>query len=249
MIFWYSGCGNSRFVAEEIASALGEDMLFIPELDRQGFGAYEIKEGECVGFVFPVYAWGAPKVVDDFVRRVKWSGKAGYVWFACTCGDEAGYTYRDFKATLAGVGLTLGGGFCFQMPETYLCMPGFHLDTKENAAKKISAVRGKLPTVIAQIRNHAEVEDMIVGSMPGLKSGPIRKGFQRFMSDKKYHVTDACKGCGTCAKKCPFNNIIMQNGRPQWQGNCTQCMACYQYCPENAVQYGRCTQGKGQYHF
>ncbi|MBQ1741762.1 MAG: 4Fe-4S binding protein, partial [Oscillospiraceae bacterium] len=38
------------------------------------------------------------------------------------------------------------------------------------------------------------------------------------------------------------------NGRPAWQGHCVHCMGCYHQCPTNAVQYGKLTQGKGQYH-
>lgn len=249
MIFWYSGCGDSKFVAEQIAQATGESMGFIPDLQREGFDHYEIPQGESVGFVFPVYAWGAPPLVEAFVSWVKWSGKASYVWFACTCGDEMGYTYRSFGDILRGAGLELDACFCFQMPETYLCYPGFHLDTKEGAQKKIDATKAKLPSVIEAIRSRSKVVDHIVGGMPALKSGLIRKGFIRFMSDKKYHVTDVCTGCGVCQKKCPLHNIEMVQGKPKWKGGCTQCMACYHYCPQNAVQFGKCTKDKGQYHF
>lgn len=249
MIFYYSGCGNSRFVAEQIAAGTNEELLFIPDLQREGMSEYAISQGESIGFVFPVYAWGAPKLVEDFVKTVQWKGESAYVWFACTCGDEMGYTHRDFKQTLHEAGLELKGTFCFQMPETYLCFPGFHLDTKENADKKISAVRAKLPSVIEHIKTRAEVVDQILGSTPGLKSNVIRPGFIKFMSDKKYHTTEDCNGCGLCAKKCPLHNIKMEDGHPAWQGHCTQCMACYHYCPKNAIQYGTYTKDKGQYHF
>ena len=37
MILWYSGCGNSRFVADTLARELGDsNMVFIPEAARQG---------------------------------------------------------------------------------------------------------------------------------------------------------------------------------------------------------------------
>ena len=37
MILWYSGCGNSRFVADTLSKELGDDsMIFIPETARQG---------------------------------------------------------------------------------------------------------------------------------------------------------------------------------------------------------------------
>jgi flavodoxin len=53
MIFWYSGCGNSRFVAEELANGLNQDLVFIPDAARNG-NEYIVANEEVVGFVFPI---------------------------------------------------------------------------------------------------------------------------------------------------------------------------------------------------
>ena len=137
------------------------------------------------------------------------------------------------------------------MPETYLCFPGFKLDTDRNAEKKITGVKEKLPSVIEAIRNRAKVEEMIVGSMPGFKTHIIGPLFNLIVSDSGFHYTDDCIGCGTCFKVCPIHNIglvgVGEERRPRWNGNCTQCMACYHACPRNAIHYGKLTLGKGQY--
>ena len=252
MIFYYSGCGNSRWIADELAKGLEDKLEFIPDLLRKmdsEAGLTLNVDGDSLGFVFPIYAWAAPKLVEEFVLKVSWKGVPSQVWFACTCGDEMGLTLKTFRQTLAKAGLRLDSCYCFQMPETYLCFPGFHLDTEEGAQRKITAAKEKLPKVIESIRNAERVEDTIVGSMPRLKSGLIRDAFNLFVSDKGYRVLESCTGCGVCAKHCPLHNIRMVDGRPRWQGNCTQCMACYHYCPQNAIQYKSFTKDKGQYHF
>ena len=58
-----------------------------------------------------------------------------------------------------------------------------------------------------------------------------------------------CIGCGKCEKLCPLNNITLQNARPVWGSNCTQCMACICYCPTRALEYGKKSVGKPRYHF
>ena len=70
MIFYFSGCGNSRFIAESIAQALDEQLVFIPEAEREGRFDYTLAEGERVGFVFPIYSWCPPQLVMDFVQKL-----------------------------------------------------------------------------------------------------------------------------------------------------------------------------------
>ena len=36
MIFYFSGCGNSRHVAETLATGLNDTLVFIPEAAREG---------------------------------------------------------------------------------------------------------------------------------------------------------------------------------------------------------------------
>ena len=70
MIFYFSGCGNSRHVAETLAVGLNDTLIFIPEAAREGRYEYELAENESLGFVFPVYSWAPPKLVLDFVEKM-----------------------------------------------------------------------------------------------------------------------------------------------------------------------------------
>ena len=48
MIFYFSGTGNSAWVARQLAEGQNEELLSIAmEIDRNK--AYELKEGECMG--------------------------------------------------------------------------------------------------------------------------------------------------------------------------------------------------------
>lgn len=53
MIFYFSGTGNTRWVAEQIAEALNEELLYIPDLIRMERFEFQLKENENIGFCFP----------------------------------------------------------------------------------------------------------------------------------------------------------------------------------------------------
>ena len=96
MIFFFSGCGNSRFIAESIAQTINEPLVFIPEAERVNRFEYTLAEGERVGFVFPIYSWQPPHLVTEFVRRLKFAQPPAYVWMAATCGDNGGVAEKVF---------------------------------------------------------------------------------------------------------------------------------------------------------
>ena len=70
MIFYFSGCGNSKHVAETLAAGLTDQLVFIPEAARNNQYDYSLQDGERLGFVFPVYSWAPPKLVMDFVKKM-----------------------------------------------------------------------------------------------------------------------------------------------------------------------------------
>lgn len=257
MVFYFSGCGNSRHVAETIAAGLDDELVFIPEAAREGRYEYDLAEGESLGFVFPVYSWAPPKLVMDFVKKL--SIKAGvstgsktfpYICFACTCGDNCGLTEKVFRKAIEQKGWSLNACFSLQMPETYIGMAGFKLDSEKNAQLKIDKTDELLRRNIPRLIDKECFSEMVKGSLPWLKTYLVNPGFNKFATDDtKYRSTEACIHCGKCVETCPLRNITLEDGRPKWHGHCTMCMACYHHCPANAIQYGKATVGKGQYFF
>ena len=250
MIYYFSGCGNSRYVAETIAQGLNDNLVFIPEAARNHQYNYVMAEGEPLGFVFPVYSWAPPRLVLDFVKQLQLNARPEYVYFACTCGDQCGQTAQIFRKALQEKGWELSACFSLKMPETYIGMPGFKLDTEEMAKKKIADTNATLTRNIPRLINRESFSEIIVGGFAWLKSHLINSSFNKYATDdRKYRSTEKCIHCGKCVDVCPLKNITLEEGHPKWNGHCTMCMACYHHCPVNAIQYGKATEGKGQYVF
>lgn len=256
MIFYFSGTGNTRHTARILAKRTNEQLYDIATELRQHSGKdflhYAPDADERIGFAFPVHSWGPPEIVTDFIRRLALDGyQEQYCYFVCTCGDDVGETCNILKQVLAERGYRLDAGFNVFMPNTYVSFPGFDIDDEQTATRKLHDAVERTDAIcekiIARERNRFELFE---GTCAKLKSYVVRPLFNRFLlTDRPFHVTTDCISCGKCATVCPTGNIRMTDGKPQWLGHCTSCLACYHYCPSHAIMYGRLTRQKGQYNY
>lgn len=251
MIFCFSGTGNSRYVAGSIAALTGdrvEDMAeWIAGAARKAFA---IAAGEKIVWVFPVYSWGIPPVVIEFIRNVEVISDAGCRhYMVCTCGDDTGLTHRQWRREIVGRGWVPQAAFSVQMPNTYTLMKGFDVDSKEVESAKLDAVPKRVGEIVGKMSAGFAGDDVVSGSWAWVKSRIIYPWFVRYcMSPRPFHHDDACVGCGKCVRECPMRNIVPDgDSRPQWGNRCAMCLRCYHTCPHHAVAYGKATAGKGQY--
>ena len=248
MIFYFSGTGNSLFFAQNLAAALEEKLLSIPAEFKCGIPAdgYKLSENETLGFVFPVYAWGPPKMVIDFISQLIVTGTAPYVFSLSTCGDEEGHTTDVIKKALSRRKLSLDSAFTVQMPNNYII--GYDVDSPDVENAKLRNADAHLISITDTIvRRQSGVFHTLPGTQPSFKTAIINPLFNRFaMSTSKFYATDACTGCGLCERICPAATIKV-SGKPVWGKACTQCLGCLNRCPVGAIQYGPGTGNKERY--
>lgn len=65
MIFFFTGTGNTRYVATRLAEATGERLVSIAEAVVNGEYIFTLEAGERVGFCFPIHGWRPPFIVRD----------------------------------------------------------------------------------------------------------------------------------------------------------------------------------------
>ena len=244
MIYYFSGTGNSLHVARHLADALGERLspMVTP-------GA---TQDEAIGLVFPVYAWSIPQVVEAFIRRgpLQTAPKGSYIYAVMTCGDDMGYADKELdKALQSAMGRKFDAVFSVQMPNVYVCLPGFDVDSSKVCKEKYAREEKVVKEVAASVKAKEAVRRFKRGVFPWTKTYVIRPLFNRYLLTDKYFQVDAsrCIACGRCRKSCPVGNIIIDEV-PKWQSHCAGCLACYHACPYHAINFGKMTQKKGQYN-
>ena len=254
MIFYFSGTGNTRWAAQQLAQATGERLLFIPE-EMKGNCHYMLEENERLGFCFPTHGWMPPKIVRNFISRMVINAEGHYCYALTTCGDDIGQCMREFQKKLHSKGMHADSVFSLTMPESYVCLPGFKTDSKEMVKRKLSKASEDLKSFIELIKErHTGKELIFKGTLPYIKTYILGMPFNRWLiTDKPFKVdAELCIHCMKCANACPVGNISMdrESVLPYWHhdGSCTNCLACYHVCPKHAINYWD-TRKKGQYYY
>ena len=107
MIFYFSGTGNTRWLATQIAEAIGEQLLYIPDLIRQDSYTFTLSDGERIGFCFPTHGWQPPRIVREFIRTLKFDSDdtldRHFCWALTTCGDSTGETMTILNRELSAI--------------------------------------------------------------------------------------------------------------------------------------------------
>ena len=252
MILYFSGTGNTRYCAKILAKALG-DKAFDISPRRRDESISHVAASSRIVWMFPIYSWGVPPMVVDFMRHAVIDGASEVPhYMVATCGDDAGNAAKMWRRIVSDRGWKHRSAYTVQMPNTYVCLPSFDVDSDKVRRAKIAAAPARIATIAEAIMQDdlsTTPHDMVTrGSFAWLKTSVIYPSFKNNgVKSKRFAVTDACTGCGTCARTCPMSNITIKEGKPCWGIDCAMCLACYHRCPTHAVMYGRITRAKGQY--
>lgn len=244
MILYFSGTGNSAYVAKKIAQEVQDEVISLNDKIRSADYAKLHSQTPWV-FVVPTYAWQIPRVVRDWILRTDFHGNR-QVYFVMTCGGAIGNAGKYAKELCGKKGFRYMGCQQVVMPENYIAM--FPVPGEEEARKIIARAEPFIVQTGNLIREGSTLPEKKIGFVGKLCSGPVNRIFYRMaIQAKKFYSTPDCVGCGHCAKVCPLRNVTMEKGRPKWGDNCTHCMACICECPKKAIEYGSKSKGKPRY--
>ena len=72
MIFYFTGTGNSLWVAKQLKEAFDEPLIAIADELKRGEKVlkYNVRTDEKIFFVYPVHSWGPAVLVTRFIERL-----------------------------------------------------------------------------------------------------------------------------------------------------------------------------------
>ena len=131
MVLYFTGTGNSRYLARRIAEGLDMPLYDLNTCIKAGDTA-PVQTGQDVVLVTPTYAWRIPRVVSQWLGNTELTG-AERIWFVMDCGSEIGNAAKYNRQLAAQKHLRYMGTAQIIMPENYIAM--FHAPQAEEARR------------------------------------------------------------------------------------------------------------------
>jgi len=230
-IFCFTSTGNSLYAAKKIAEIIGGNVA-----PMRG-GPADCGD-DVVGFVFPVYFWGLPRMVERFVREIRIANKDAYVFAVANYGGFVYGALERVRALLKASGVRLSYGKNLKMVENYI--PRYKVNDSEAFREKID---GDILKIADAVQRGAANRVHAFAFVANLS----HRFYPNENSDRYFSVSSACTGCGACKAVCPAGNIALPSGRPAFKHNCEHCLACLQHCPIRAIDWRGKTNEKDRY--
>ncbi|MCD7799601.1 MAG: EFR1 family ferrodoxin [Ruminococcus sp.] len=232
-IYCFSSTGNSLYVANRIAKQINASVI---SMTKKNVSCND----DVIGIVCPVYFWGLPITVDNFIDTLNITNSSAYIFLILTFGSIFIGADGIVNNKLKSKGLKLSYYQKIRCVENYL--PAFKVnDTSFNW----QSIDDKIDTIIKDIQlknknniGYSTFMNSIARSMFPAKNPNC---------DKNFIISNECIHCGLCSKVCPRDNIIVTKDTVSFKGDCEHCLGCIHICPKNAIDYKKFTQGKRRY--
>jgi Pyruvate/2-oxoacid:ferredoxin oxidoreductase delta subunit len=250
---YFTGTGNSLKILDTCKDLFIEAHHLV-EISEINLNEKFIKESDIVGFCFPVYAFGIPRICRKYLKAISKFNTVQKVFILITAGDsdESGFSINECERILKMKNCEIIYTAVIQMPINWTI--SMNPPSKEEYT----------PIIDNGIEQTKLVASEILGGIQKYHAFNIPKRYGKFGLYKEYllfrylgisnlwrnfRVYDNCNGCQLCSTICPTKSIMMVDKRPKWLSTCEQCMRCVNFCPKESIYqtYGGDTKGKNRY--
>jgi ferredoxin len=250
IIYYFSGTGNSRNVANWVAQLANENSIPAEIFNIAHVNRNHIKppgENDLVIFVSPIHGFNYPPIMLHFILRFpKGKGKillmntrAGMLIGKFITPGLTGCAFWLSSLVLLLKGYTIKGMIPVDLPSNWMSLhPSLNDRTvkflHEKSKEKVRKYAGKILAGKSNFRGLREIiQDMVISPV-----SMLYYFFGRFFIAKTFYASHSCDHCDLCVKSCPAKAIVKIDNRPYWTFKCESCMHCMSICPKRAVETG-----------
>lgn len=244
LTIYFSGTGNSKYIATEFANRMKSQCYSIEE--KQDFQELFHKE-DTIAVCYPIYGSCVPAIMREFVNKYKEVLSEKKFIIFCTQMIFSGNGAKAFAQLIPGSERRVLYAEHFKMPNNISNFFLFPITEKERLRKHKKADR-LLEKTCSNIQNGIVVRrgfhpvSSLLGKMQNTYWYHIERKKQGSFKTNQY-----CNDCGLCVSCCPTHNLEKTTGGIQQKNNCTLCYRCVNICPRRAAMVMLHYRPKKQY--
>lgn len=237
VIIYFTGTNNSLYLSNLIKTRLEkEDKIKLDLIDIESRDTINLNKYEVVIFVYPIYAYSMPKIMEKFIDKIEFLPFKKY-YILKNSGepsplnnDSSHYLIKKLKKN----NLKINGEYHFLFPYNIM------FRYEDNFIKELYFYDLKLLDIfIYEYKN--DIKRILYPTLFIRFNRQIFK-VQRIgakINSYFYKIDkNKCNNCYLCINICPTKNIEVIHNNIKFNHDCIMCMRCSFNCPNNAIKIG-----------
>lgn len=238
VIIYFTGTGNTKFLASLIKAQLENQNHFIVDLFSIDSSStlIDLKPYDYIIFSYPIYAFNAPIIFDKYVKKLYLPKNKTYI-IAKQSGEPL--SLNDSSSYYLIKRIKKSKNVLFN--EYHFLLPyNIHFRYEDDFIKELLRYDNKLLDIMSyEIKNNISRKvkynplyalNTFVFKIQRL-GGPVNSYFYKVDYSKCIH-------CNRCLNNCPTKSIKLVNEKYKFKNSCIMCMRCSFNCPTNAIHIG-----------
>jgi len=246
LTIYFSGTGNTTFVAELFSARMGGNCLSIE--DDADFAA-EFAANDTIAFCYPIYGSRVPLIMRQFAARHADVLRGKELVILVTQLIFSGDGARAFCDIFPKGHFNIIYAEHFIMPNNVSNLAILPQTSEKSARRQMRAAESKISRICRNIDNGTtkrrgfSIFSRFLGAFQGI---PWPAMEAKAMS--RINIFKNCTACGLCVNACPMKNLEINDSNLIHKDSCTICYRCVNLCPHRAITVFFRTKPRWQYH-
>lgn len=236
--FYFSGTGNTKYIAEEFKKIVQKngDEIDLISIEKNKTKKFDLADYDLVGIFYPVYGSTMPAIVKEFLNDSLNKSKNSIKGFSIT-------TYASFsgdgaivpKVYFDKLNINLKYAFNIKLSSNFhFPLVGFGIADKNKKRLLRANAIAKLNDIYKKMKNNEYIlEGDKLFSRIG---GASQRLFEKAMINYSVKInSETCINCSYCYNNCPTGNLVYTD-KVETTNKCIVCMRCINKCPVFAIR-------------
>lgn len=238
VIVYFSGTGNSEYVAKKFKSEFEEHDIACDLIDISS-NHNIISDYDYYVFGGPIHAESFPKNFTKWIQNNIKANSPKRVIIFSTQASKSGAGANSLALKLSKKGFKIDIVKPISMPNNY-----YTVMFRKSSEAEIKLLKENANAIVKDLVKRFINKELVIDSCSKLREisgGLVYKIFYQYSRGwaRRTLTVDMhkCIQCRKCIERCPSSNIYLKDGEIKFINRCLSCQRCLNLCPVNAYKY------------